>query len=150
VAAWTREGKLEMIADAHEDVVNHARRLVAQRCLYGDDKNKYAVRLARLSLWLVTMARNEPFTFVDHALRHGDSLVGLNFDPIKAFPWTAGKQLELTDQLLREALDDAVSIRKQIRARAAERTPEAQREKERLPFDAEAALDRVRLIADLV
>src|SRR5690606_26302416 len=86
----------------------------------------------------------------DHALRHGDSLVGLNFDQIKAFHWNPGKQLELTEQLLREALDEAVSIRKQIQDLAAERTPEAQREKERLLFDAEDALDRVRLIADLV
>ncbi|MGH9335783.1 MAG: DNA methyltransferase, partial [Vicinamibacteria bacterium] len=39
VAAWTRERKLEIVASAHDDVVNHARRLVAQRCLYGVDKN---------------------------------------------------------------------------------------------------------------
>jgi hypothetical protein len=150
VAAWTREGKLEVIADAHEDVVNHARRLVAQRCLYGVDKNKYAVQLARLSLWLVTMARNEPFTFVDHALRHGDSLVGLSFDQIKAFHWKLGEQVELSSGLLREALDEAIGIRQQIHHLAAEGTWAAQREKERLLFDAEDALGRVRLIGDLV
>jgi len=33
-----------------------------------------------LSLWLTTMSRDLPFTFVDHALRHGDSLVGLSLD----------------------------------------------------------------------
>ena len=37
VAAWTREGKMELIADTTDDVVNHARRLVAQRCLYEQD-----------------------------------------------------------------------------------------------------------------
>jgi len=82
VAAWTREKKLEKIADAHDDVTNHARRLVAQRCLYGVDKNPFAVHLAKLSLWLETLARELPFTFLDHALRHGDSLVGLDFDPL--------------------------------------------------------------------
>jgi hypothetical protein len=150
VAAWTREGKAEIIADAHDDVVNHARRLVAQRCLYGVDKNKYAVRLARLSLWLVTMARNEPFTFVDHALRHGDSLVGLSFDQIKAFHWKPGKQVELSAGLLQDALAEAIGIRQRIQELAGEGTWAAQREKERLLFDAEDALDRVRLVGDLV
>lgn len=150
VAAWTREGKLEVVADAHDDVVNHARRLVAQRCLYGVDKNHYAVQLARLSLWLVTMARNEPFTFVDHALRHGDSLVGLDFDQIKAFHWKPGKQVELSTKLLTEALDEAIAIRQRIQALAAEGTWAAQREKEQLLFDADDALKRVRLIGDLV
>jgi hypothetical protein len=150
VAAWTREGRMEKIADAHEDVVNHARRLVAQRCLYGVDKNKYAVQLARLSLWLVTMARNEPFTFVDHALRHGDSLVGLDFDQIRAFHWRPGPQVELSAQLLKDALDEAIGIRKRILELAEDGTYAAQREKERLLFDAEDALDRVRLVADLV
>jgi hypothetical protein len=150
VAAWTREGRLEVIADAHDDVVNHARRLVAQRCLYGVDKNKYAVQLARLSLWLVTMAREEPFTFVDHALRHGDSLVGLNFDQLKAFHWKPTKQVETSATLLKEALDEAIGIRQHILDLASEGTWAAQREKERLLLDAEDALDRVRLIGDLV
>ncbi|MCA9561617.1 MAG: N-6 DNA methylase, partial [Myxococcales bacterium] len=62
------------------DALGHARRLVAQRCLYGVDKNPFAVNLAKLSLWLETLAVDQPFTFVDHALRHGDSLVGLSLD----------------------------------------------------------------------
>ncbi|XXT25298.1 DNA methyltransferase [Sorangium sp. So ce429] len=150
VAAWTREGRLEVIASAHDDVVNHARRLVAQRCLYGVDKNTYAVQLARLSLWLVTMARNEPFTFVDHAIRHGDSLVGLSFEQLRAFHWKPKVQVELSAGLLSEALDEAIGIRKRILELAGAGTYAAQREKERLLFDAEDALDRVRLIGDLV
>ena len=60
-----------------EDEVIFARRLVAQRCLYGVDLNPVAVDLAKVSLWLVTLAKDHALTFVDHALRHGDSLVGL-------------------------------------------------------------------------
>lgn len=150
VAAWTREGALEKIADAHDDVVNHARRLVAQRCLYGVDKNKYAVRLARLSLWLVTMAREEPFTFVDHALRHGDSLVGLSFDQIRAFHWKPGAQVEISAGLLKDALDEAIAIRRQILDLAAEGTFAAQQQKEWLLFNANDLLERVRLIGDLI
>jgi hypothetical protein len=61
--------------------------MVAQRCLYGVDKNPFAVSLARLSLWLVTLAKEQKFTFLDHALKHGDSLVGLGRAQVGAFHW---------------------------------------------------------------
>ena len=48
-----------------------AHRLVAERCLYGVDKNPMAVEMAKLSLWLITLAKDRPFSFVDHALRAG-------------------------------------------------------------------------------
>jgi len=64
-----------------------ARRLVAQRCLYGVDRNPMAVDLARLSLWLATLARDHEFTFLDHALRVGDSLVGC----CRAIRWDAAR-----------------------------------------------------------
>jgi len=53
----------------------YARRLVAERCVYGVDKNPLAVEMAKLSLWLLTLAKDKPFTFLDHAIRCGDSLV---------------------------------------------------------------------------
>ena len=37
-----------------------------------------AVDLAKMSLWLVTLAKDHAMTFVDHALRHDDSVVGLS------------------------------------------------------------------------
>jgi hypothetical protein len=52
------------------------RRAVAQRCLYGVDLNPTAVQLARLSLWLCTLAADRPLTFFDHHLRAGNSLIG--------------------------------------------------------------------------
>ena len=33
--------------------------------------------MAKLSLWLLTLAKDKPFTFLDHAIRCGDSLVGI-------------------------------------------------------------------------
>jgi hypothetical protein len=63
------------------------RRLVAQRCLYGVDLNPMAVQLARLSLWLTTLARDRPLTFLDHHLAAGDSLLGASFDDLaRQFP----------------------------------------------------------------
>ncbi|MCP9941765.1 N-6 DNA methylase [Cyanobium sp. ATX 6E8] len=83
VQAWERDGYPEGFRqDADKDTV--ARRLVAQRCLYGVDKNPFAVNLARLSLWLVTLSKDLPFTFVDHALKCGDSLVGYSVREIQA------------------------------------------------------------------
>jgi hypothetical protein len=58
------------------DVVE-ARRLVAERCVHGVDVNPMACEMAKLSLWLVTLAKDRPFTFVDHAIRQGDSLLGV-------------------------------------------------------------------------
>ena len=88
VKAWNRHGGPPTLP-ADEDELLHARRLVAQRCLYGVDRNPMAIDLARLSLWLVTLARDHEFTFIDHALRHGDSLVGLTRRQIEGFHWDA-------------------------------------------------------------
>ncbi|PYR24014.1 MAG: hypothetical protein DMF92_23515, partial [Acidobacteria bacterium] len=52
------------------------RRTIAERCLYGVDLNPMAVQLARLSLWLATLAADRPLTFLDHRLQVGDSLLG--------------------------------------------------------------------------
>ncbi len=52
------------------------RRQVAERCLYGVDLNPTAVQLARLSLWLTTLAADRPLTFLDHHLATGNSLLG--------------------------------------------------------------------------
>ncbi len=57
---------------------HYALRIVAQRCLYGVDKNPLAVEMAKLSLWLLTLAKDKPFEFLDHAIRCGDSLVGIH------------------------------------------------------------------------
>lgn len=56
------------------------KRRVVERCLYGVDKNPIAVELAKLALWLETVAVDRPLSFLDHHLRHGDSLVGGRLD----------------------------------------------------------------------
>jgi hypothetical protein len=62
---------------------------VADRCLYGVDKNPLAVEMAKLSLWLITLAKGQPFSFLDHALRTGDSLLGLS-DVEQLMNWSLG------------------------------------------------------------
>jgi hypothetical protein len=53
-----------------------ARQLVARHCLHGVDRDPIAVEVARISLWLIAEARDQPMSFVDHALRAGDALLG--------------------------------------------------------------------------
>jgi N-6 DNA Methylase len=86
VESWNQNGEITNIPSDEEPLL-YARRLVAQRCLYGVDKNPFAVNLAKLSLWLVTLAKKHPFTFLDHALKCGDSLVGLTRDQLVKFNW---------------------------------------------------------------
>ena len=148
VSAWTRQGELARIIEQHADAHLYARRLVAQKCLYGVDKNAAAVELAKLSLWLITLSKELPFTFVDHALRHGDSLVGLDFKQIEAFHWTPPGQVEMCRVLLREALDQAVGLRQQILDLADHEDPVSQAEKRRLFEFSQQAIGRVRVVAD--
>ena len=86
VEAWHFHNGVPMLPP-DEDEVLQARRLIAQHCLYGVDKNPMAVDLSKLSLWLATLAKDHPFTFLDHSLRCGDSLVGLSREQIAAFHW---------------------------------------------------------------
>ena len=149
VGAWTRAGSVAALTETHGDAHLHARRLVAQRCLYGVDKNDAAVELAKLSLWLVTMSRELPFTFVDHALRHGDSLVGLNLDQLSAFDWQPSKQVPLFSAVVKDSLEQAIAHRREIHERAEREDNANQQEKRRLLDHADHATERVRLIADL-
>ena len=66
------------------------RRQIAQRCLFGVDLNPMAVQLARLSLWLATLAADKPLTFLDHHLISGDSLLGADLDAVLRQPMGGG------------------------------------------------------------
>ena len=58
------------------------RRRVAQACIYGVDLNPLAVELAKLALWLTTVAQDKPLSFLDHHLRCGNSLIGARLDEL--------------------------------------------------------------------
>ena len=102
--AWRRTDSLPPIPP-DEDELLHARRVVAQRCLYGVDRNDMAVDLAKLSLWLATLAKEHPFTFLDHALRHGDSLVGFTTRQISYFDWAENPQQDLFGKRFQDKLE---------------------------------------------
>ena len=114
--AWNMYGAEKPSVPPDEDEALHARRLVAQKCLYGVDKNPMAVDLARLSLWLATLARDHEFTFLDHALKAGDSLVGLTRAEISAAHWDASKPgLPLFRETIARAVSESLRGREAIR-----------------------------------
>ena len=94
------------------------RRTIAERCLYGVDLNPMAVQLARLSLWLATLAADRPLSFLDHRLQVGDSLLGawvasLEHSRLPAAPAPSELPLFRDDEVggaLREALPVRFSL----------------------------------------
>ncbi len=95
-----------------------ARRLVGEKCIYGVDVNPLAVELAKLSIWLVTLAKGRPFGFLDHNLRHGDSLLGItDLDQLHYLEMRPGKGSErkLFAQKIDDAIQEAVEIRLKLR-----------------------------------
>ncbi|MCB9592250.1 MAG: N-6 DNA methylase [Sandaracinaceae bacterium] len=153
--AWAREGVTTTLFSAEDDLTTYARRQIAERCLYGVDKNPVAVELAKLSLWLVTLQKDKPFTFLDHSLRCGDSLVGCSLDQITEFHWSPKprakkKQLDLFDRELSDSLSEALEARERIAEASRYDTADANRDMRLAMKDAEDALSRLRLIGDLL
>ncbi|RKU35091.1 hypothetical protein C6496_17505 [Candidatus Poribacteria bacterium] len=66
--------------------VAYWRRRVVEACIYGVDKNPMAVELAKVSLWLHTVAKGKPLSFLDHHIRCGNSLVGANIAYLANLP----------------------------------------------------------------
>ena len=145
IDAWGAHGTMPEIPPDEDEVI-YARRLIAQKCLYGIDRNPMAVDLAKVSLWLSTLARDHPLTFVDHAFRHGDSLVGLTRHQIEALNWKGGQPI-LAGFGVREAVETASELRRQIRE--ADDTVD-ERRLQNLWREAQAAVAEVRLFGDLV
>jgi len=68
------------------DLKARLKRYIVERCIYGVDINPLAVELAKLALWVETMDRELPFTFLDHKLKIGNSLVGAWLDTFMEYP----------------------------------------------------------------
>lgn len=148
VEAWQAHDAVPEIPPDENEIV-FARRQVAQRCLYGVDRNPKAVDLAKLSLWLVTLARDHPLTFLDHALRPGDALVGLSRRQLEAFHWKDDAQpfqAGFEAMRAREQLARARELRRRIRE-ADDSVSEL--ELRQLYDDADRETGNVRLLGDL-
>ena len=144
-------------ADAESDpVMIRARRQIIEHCLYGVDINPMAVEMAKLSLWLISMDPERPFTFLDDRLVAGDSLLGI----------TSVEQLEVMDldarrgreRHKRGVIDFTAGVRELVHELAEDRkqigdmpgeTLKDIAEKRAILADVQERADRVNLLADL-
>jgi methylase of polypeptide subunit release factors len=147
----------EMLGE-HEPLPKHlddrllvARRLVAQSCLYGVDVNHLAVELAKLAIWLVTLAKNKPFSFLDHALRCGDSLVGLrDLEQLRFFSLKPDAEKPvLFKGPLNTAVDEAIELRLKLEGKPADTVDDVEAQG-RLLAQAEDDVARLKCSADLL
>ena len=114
-ASTGKSGENLIPKDTDERMI-FARRIVAQRCLYGVDKNPLAAEMAKLSLWLLTLQKDKPFTFLDHAIRAGDSLVGIaNTHQLTSFSLDGrGIDMPMFTKAIKEGLDAVRLLRREI------------------------------------
>lgn len=115
-----RLGTLDPMPSLVHERINIARRLVSQRCLYGVDINPLAVELAKLSIWLITLAEGRPFGFLDHNLRSGDSLLGIHrteqLVQMRLNPASGERQTGLLDDVVADAVQRANAVRVELRS----------------------------------
>ncbi|MEV4621205.1 type IIL restriction-modification enzyme MmeI [Asanoa sp. NPDC049573] len=120
IEAWLREGddralahrehSVGRVVEADDDpLVIEARRQIIEHCLYGVDINPMAVEMAKLSLWLVSMDPQRPFTFLDDRLVAGDSLLGIGNRTTLA-------EGGATDLRLDRDLSEVLNLRQQVAA----------------------------------
>ncbi|MEU4281005.1 Eco57I restriction-modification methylase domain-containing protein [Nocardiopsis dassonvillei] len=145
------EGSAEL-----EDVRLYAKRRVAASCIYGVDRDDMAVELAKLSMWLETLARDKPFSFLDHALKSGDSLIGLvNEEQVRAFHTDPeeGRSINArlsgdVEEYIGRVLGEVTELRREIESLPPVNDPEEVHQKEKLNKQANKRLTQLRLACD--
>jgi hypothetical protein len=145
-----------LLPDDHMERTIWAKRYVAECCVYGVDKNHLAAEMAKLSLWIETLSKERPFTFLDHALRCGDSFLGItNYQQIEYFHLDPeqGKQLHHGlfnyTSVCRPALQVALEKRRLLESFPVNTVRDAQR-KQQLLQEVHEAVANVTLISDLI
>jgi len=140
-----------LIPDDPDERKTYAMRTIVQRCLYGVDKNPLAVEMAKLSLWLLTLAKDKPFEFLDHAIRCGDSLVGLHdIDQLRHFSLKPDNDdTPLFKGPLDNPVNEAIKLRLRLEDMPANTVEDVQAQ-ETLLEEANDKIARLRCAADLL
>ena len=154
----TSTGEVHETADAEpmsalaDERLNEARRLVAEKCLYGVDINPLAVELAKLSIWLVTISKGRPFAFLDHNFKSGDSLLGMtNLEQLRQFtltPGSDGQHFLYGGKEFSKRVGEIMDLRCKIASTVIRDITDVHRMEERNAL-ANQKLDRLKLLADL-
>ncbi|MEV0300775.1 Eco57I restriction-modification methylase domain-containing protein [Streptomyces prasinus] len=164
IEAWENEGRTDAMvyragravdavtaADAEQDpVVVEARRQIIEHCLYGVDINPMAVEMAKLSLWLVSMDPERPFTFLDDRLVCGDSLLGVHsMEQLQSVHMKPQGQTDVLAEQARDLVDQLTRERLAITAIKGVDLPALQKKRERLE-EVNRHSRRLRLVGDLI
>lgn len=129
LAARLVEGWIEDdAANAHvSDLHRRALRQVVASCLYGADINEMAVEMCKLSLWLVSLDKALPFSFVDDKIFHGNSLLGLtDLRQLKALHIDPSRpqQIRFGDHDLDNVVRRAIDLRRGLASEVQENDPQ--------------------------
>jgi len=164
IEAWENEGRTDAMAyragravdavtaaDAEQDpVVIEARRQIIEHCLYGVDINPMAVEMAKLSLWLVSMDPERPFTFLDDRLVCGDSLLGVHsMEQLQAVHMKPDQQTDILAEQARELVDQLTEKRRAITDIKGDDLSALQEKRRRLE-EVNRHSRRLRLVGDLI
>ena len=166
VEAWRQEGdpRAAEVATAADDpnrldVMVDARRSVAERCCYGVDRNPMAVEMAKLSMWLTTVAKDRPFTFLDHAIKSGDSLLGIwDLDQLRHLHYdvAAGRATPVhgfssagAGEAVERLVDEAMEMRRELHEIGTNLPADVER-KQKLHAASEERLRILAAVADVI
>jgi hypothetical protein len=107
--------------------------------------------MAKLSLWLLTLAKYKPFEFLGHAIRCGDSLVGIHdLDQLRKFNLDGkGENNSLYLQFLEPRIKEAIVLRRQLESMQANTVEEVEAQ-ERMSKEADEKIDRLKTAADML
>lgn len=132
-----------------ESILTYWKRRVAESCLYGVDRNFMAVELAKLALWLETIAISQPLTFLDHHLRHGDSLVGASFRDLRSLPDAPPMFAREFDTQLQDTLPGLLVALSDIRQMPSLTRPQVKQKGKLFREKCEVARVPFRVLADI-
>ncbi len=143
--------------ESEDEDIRWARREVVEKCIFGVDLNPLAVELAKLSIWLHTVARNCPLNFLDHHLRCGNSLIGARIEDLASLPDVKKKkrkeesgpvQLGLFESIFKERVNILLSAFAQIEDLPSE-TVEQVRKKEEFYNEFRKIVSRFQDVEDV-
>ncbi len=146
--------------EPEEEDIRWARREVVEKCIFGVDLNPMAVELAKLSLWLYTVAKGKPLNFLDHHLKLGNSLIGANLADIKILPKKfvskkktkeAESQIQLPLEVSSMSVDLGLAVGdyKIIEQRPTERIQDVKEKEKIYKLLDKERIDKWRLIANI-
>lgn len=140
------------------------KRRIAERCLFGVDLNPTAVQLARVALWIESVAGDRPLTYFEHHIRCGNSLLGTWMEKLRHPPHPklgrppAPDQVDFILEPVKDIVLEAAALRRTIDEVSPEDlrregiepdSTEEQRYKDHLNRKANKTLEQAKLLFDL-